>query len=358
MLLQLSAELKTRLSYALVKVNHGWQSHSIDQVENLASQAASPTSSNSTIHLRLGSSASPQLSNSSQQGNNSAPATGISHHLGSRGTDSAWRESPQIRTHDPPASPQKPIPTLAPPVSIQPSRHLQNPRRNSNARHAPTLMPGSHLASPNTAPHTPGQPSPYLAAHQRTPVIDPILFSPHQTPHQAVREQDAMEALLFMSSPGNSANLKHSFPPSSSHPAPSRTGSQRTALPGSQPRKSLPSGRPSQQQQSQSQPTPKRVGFERSPGNASGDMDVDDVHARHTPRRKVGGGGGEQLGPRLKHFPLSAGLTAPSSSRPRPRLADEDIDRMLDRAAAADDSSDSEGEIQIPRRGGAHVVGA
>ena len=178
-----------------------------------------------------------------------------------------------------------------------------------------------------------------------------------------------------MSSPGNSANLKHSFPPSSSHPA-SRTSSQRTALPGSQPRKSLPSGRPAPHPISHSQPTPKRVGFERSPGNfGGGDMDVDTEpssfgtphhhHARSnstntTPRRRAANGGGLEQQPRIKQFPLSAGLTAPlSSSRPpRPPLADEDIDRMLDRAAAAGDSSDSEGEIQIPQRGGVHAVGA
>lgn len=75
-----------------------------------------------------------------------------------------------------------------------------------------------------------------------------------------------------------------------------------------------------------------------------------------TPRRRLANGASEQ--PRLKQFPLSAGLTAPSSSRaPRPPLADADIDRMLDSAAAADDSSDSEGEIQIPQRG-VHAVGA
>lgn len=339
----------------------------------MASQAASPTSSNSTIHLRHASSASPQLSNSSHLGNNSAPASAINQHFAGRAAEPAWRESPQMRMHDSPASPLHPAPSLAPPVSIQPSRRLQNPRRNSNARHAaPALISVTQHASPNTAPHTPGQPSPYLGTHQRTPIVDPILFSPHQTPHQAVREQDAMEALLFMSSPGNSANLKHSFPPSSSHPS-SRTGSQRTALPGSQPRKSLPSGRPAPQPQSLSQPTPKRVGFERSPGNFGGDMDVDTEplsygtphhHGRSnstntTPRRRAANGGGEQQ-PRLKQFPLSAGLTAPLSLSRPPRLplADEDIDRMLDRAAAAGDSSDSEGEIQIPQRGGAHAVGA
>jgi hypothetical protein len=63
--------------------------------------------------------------------------------------------------------------------------------------------------------------------------------------------------------------------------------------------------------------------------------------------------------PRLKQLPVSAGLTV--SSKPRPPLADEDIDRMLDRAAAAaEEDSDSDGEIQLPaqrvRRDGAGVV--
>ncbi|KAJ4285938.1 hypothetical protein N0V88_008213 [Collariella sp. IMI 366227] len=61
------------------------------------------------------------------------------------------------------------------------------------------------------------------------------------SPHTNVREQTAIESLLFMSSPGNSANLKHAFPGSSSQPLPSahQPQQQRTALPTSQPRKSL-----------------------------------------------------------------------------------------------------------------------
>ena len=200
-----------------------------------------------------------------------------------------------------------------------------------------------------------------------------------------------MEALLFMSSPGNSANLKHTFPSSSSQPLPSsRAGPQRTALPGSQPRKSLPSGRPGAHHghshsysQSHSQPTPKRVGFETSPVSFPADMDIDDPlitspDVRNTPTRKQNGGSGpfgtesfqhhHQLhgnrnyaaaggsASRFKQFQPSAGLSGPTRSRPA--LADEDIDRMLDRAA--DESSDSEGEIQIPvskeRREGIHAV--
>ncbi|OIW32744.1 hypothetical protein CONLIGDRAFT_653287 [Coniochaeta ligniaria NRRL 30616] len=332
---ELSAELKTRLSYAMVKVNNGWQSHNIDQVEALASRTGSPTSR---------ASASPQLSNSSHRGsNNATPATGLQHQ-----STHVWQDP---RSHAPShvssSAVSKQPASLAPPISIEPSQHSGNPRRNTNPRHTPSLAPHSNLASPNinTAPRTPGQPSPYLGSeHQRTPVVDPMLFSPHQTPQQNVREQDAMEALLFMSSPGNSANLKHTFP-SSSQPL----NRNRTALPGSQPRKSLPSGRPTQN------PVPhpyapsqhKRVGFENS-----GAMDLDDPaspYSRGTPRRKINGANDTKNATpaRLKQLPLSSGLSGPS--RPRPRLADEDIERMLD-SVAADDSSDSDGEIVIPSR--------
>lgn len=357
-LLQLSAELKTRLSYAMVKVNNGWQSHTIDQVETLASRVGSPTSSNSTVHLRRGASASPQLSTSSHRGsNNATPATGLQHHFTPRLGDPsnpAWRESrSHTQSNLPSSAPSKEAPSLAPPISIEPSQHLGNPRRNPNSRLTPSLAPHSNLASPNinTAPHTPGQPSPYPASeHQRTPAADPILFSPHQTPQQDVREQDAIESLLFMSSPGNSANLKHTFP-SSSQPL----NRNRTALPGSQPRKSLPSGRPTQNPvpHPYAPSQPKRGGFD---GSGSGAMDLDDPaspYARGTPRRKVVNGAAvtsdarNATPARLKQLPLSSGLSGPS--RPRPRLADEDIDRMLD-SVAADDSSDSDGEIVIPPR--------
>ncbi|KAH8913049.1 hypothetical protein BR93DRAFT_872499 [Coniochaeta sp. PMI_546] len=349
---ELSAELRTRLSYAMVKVNNGWQSHTIDQVETLASRAGSPTSSNSTIHFRQGASASPQLSSSSHRGsNNATPATGLQHQFTSRlsdPTNSAWRDSRSHALSNASSSaPSKQPLSLAPPISIEPSQHLGNPRRNTNPRHTPSLALHSNLGSPSTstAPHTPGQPSPYPGSeHQRTPVVDPMLFSPHQTPQQNVREQDAMEALLFMSSPGNSANLKHTFP-SSSQPL----NRNRTALPGSQPRKSLPSGRPTQNPvpHPYASSQPKRVGFENS-----GVMDLDDPaspYSRGTPRRKINGASDVRNATpaRLKQLPLSSGLAGPS--RPRPRLADEDIDRMLD-SVAADDSSDSDGEIVIPVR--------
>ncbi|KAI1173247.1 hypothetical protein F4777DRAFT_458548 [Nemania sp. FL0916] len=347
---ELSAELKAKLSYAMVKVNNGWQSHSIDEVESLASQAASPTSSTSTLHGRHDSSASPRITLASfrQTGSNpsSMVTTPIIQQPQARTYDFAWREGVSKVSNS-----TSPIPTLAPPAPIQPRQSFTaNPRRNSNAIYTPAYLAHSHHSSPHTPSHpsplqtTPGQPFP------RTPNVDPILFSP---PHNA-REQEALETLLFMSSPGNSANLKHTF--ASPQAAQPRNGA-RTTLPTSRlgqtggemaspGRRALPTGR-------LETPHSKRVEFETS-ASASVGMDLDEQygspHTRAMPRRKTVNG----LVPRPT-LSIPAGLGAPARSKPP--LGDDDIQRMIDRAAAAD-SSDSEGEIQLPpdgRRNGTGV---
>ncbi|KAJ8104828.1 hypothetical protein ONZ43_g7671 [Nemania bipapillata] len=349
---ELSAELKAKLSYAMVKVNNGWQSHSIDEVESLASQAASPTSSTSTLHGRHGSSASPRISLAGFRqaaSNPSSMATSpVVQQPQTRTYDAFWRESVSKITST--TSPISQVPTLAPPAPIQPRQPLPtNPRRNSNARYTPAYLSQSHHSSP----HTPSQPSPLQGTpgqrHIRTPNVDPILFSPPQN----LREQEALETLLFMSSPGNSANLKHSFPAAQS---PQTRGGPRTTLPTSrlgqtdevtgQGRKALPTGRSQGQQ-------PKRVDFEKSPSTL-GSMDIDEQYgssqARAMPRRRTINGSVPR--PSLS---IPAGLGGPA--RTKPPLGDEDVQRMIDRAAAAD-SSDSEGEIQLPpnsRRNGTGV---
>ncbi|XDG09796.1 hypothetical protein ABKA04_009411 [Annulohypoxylon sp. FPYF3050] len=343
---ELSAELRTKLSYAMVKVNNGWQGHSIDEVESLASQAASPTSSTSTLHGRHGASASPRIpiAPTRQRASSNATSPTFQHPSQGRTYESFWKDGNMKGSTS--TSPISQVPALAPPAPIQPRQHGQvHPRRSSNARFAPAYL--SHHASP----HTPAQPSPLQTtpgqAAIRTPNVDPILFSPHQN----VREQEALETLMFMSSPGNSANVKHAFP--STQPVQPLQPSQgrnsgRTALPTSklgsgaetsnQGRKSLPTARP----QSHHAPQVKRVGFEKSPGNYGG-MDIDDPHgspySRGTPRRRTNGSA-----PRPS-LSIPAGLSGPS--RPRTALRGDEIERMLDRAAA-DDSSDSEGEIHLP----------
>ncbi|KAI8953108.1 hypothetical protein F4801DRAFT_154512 [Xylaria longipes] len=349
---ELSAELKAKLSYALVKVNNGWQSHSIDEVESLASQAASPASSTSTLHGRYGSSASPRISltNFRQAMSNPSSMTTspVVQHPQGRTYESFWRES--VSKIPSTTSPISQVPTLAPPAPIQPRQALPtNPRRNSNARYTPAYLSQSHHSSP----HTPSQPSPLQSTpgqHTlRTPNVDPILFSPPQN----LREQEALETLLFMSSPGNSANLKHAFPTAqASQP---RNGT-RTNLPtsrlgqtsevNSQARRALPTGRLQTQQ-------PKRVEFEKSPSTLSA-MDIDEQYGssqvRAMPRRRTINGSV----PRTS-LSIPAGLGG--LARSKPPLRDDDVQRMIDRAAAAD-SSDSEGEIQLPpnsRRNGTGV---
>lgn len=353
----------------MVKLSHGWQAHTIDQVESLASYATSPTtsSSNSTIHLHTGLSTSPQLSSAASASRTGSakttPALAAHHHFPA---DSSAH-------HPLRAASTSPVKSLAPPVTIEPRPHqpqmsFANSRRTSSvSRHQPPafLARGDR----NPSPTTPGpQPSPYHAhQHERTPG-DPIVFSPHQN----VREQDAIESLLFMSSPGNSANLKRTLagqPTSSSQSLPSA----RRALPSGQ-RKSLPSGRPSvpAPMSGGSSSGAKRVGFEGALKHHDM-MEVDVVRSGPgaAAKRKVGGANGGSSrhhavvdhqhhhghgrgGASLKHIPASAGLYA-TAAAPRPSLADEDIDRMMERmaeaAGAADlDSSDSEGEILIPAR--------
>lgn len=344
----------------MVKVNNGWQSHNIEQVETLASRAASPSSTASTLHGRHGSSASPRLHSASSRGTNSTSPTAGGpaalpsvHQRRQHHRTGSHASRPYAASAMSPPPRLKPAPSLAPAVSIQPSRSVVHPRRNSNPAYTPTFLSHSgHYASPRTPAETGSINGTPRQTSARTPLVDPILFSPHQN----VREQDAIESLLFMSSPGNSANLKHSFPPSSSQPVVStRTGltapgSQRTALPTGQPRKSLPAGRPPPG----SQPT-KKVGFDKSSSNLS-EMNVDDQYSPHSsrgkPRQRTSG---DFHAPPPHKIPLSVPSGLSVTSRRRPGLAEADIDKMLDRCM--DESSDSEGEIQIPvRRGGPGVM--
>ncbi|EEU39406.1 uncharacterized protein NECHADRAFT_94347 [Fusarium vanettenii 77-13-4] len=323
---ELSAELKTRLSYAMIKVNHGWQSNSLEEVETLASHAASPTSSTSTVHRRQGSSASPRIRL------NAAPSSSAPLPY-----DSARQRR---KSNSPPRS-SLPKPTLAPPAAIQPSLNTNvprsNPRRNSNPHRTPTLLSYSHTASP----HTPAQ-LPTLQTGPRS---------------RTTGEQDAIESLLFMSSPGNSANLKHAFSPTGS-PGPNFGAVRplvRHALP-SGPRKPLPSS------QRHAQPT-RRPGFDKSPmpPPPGSPMDLDSPQqpygtpGRGTPRRRMNGGSSHLRGA----LSLPSGLGGGNGTA-RKMLRDEDIERMLDQAAAeaADSSDDEEIQIPPPRRGVAGVMQA
>lgn len=348
---ELSSELKTRLSYAMLKVHKGWQSCTIDEVENLASSAGSPASSNSTLPGGVRSSASPQIQTVPRPAAQTAHGSTASE----RTTDAAWRgssTSPRLPSaSDRVAARLQDVPSLAPPVSIQPDRSETNARRNSNAKYTPAfLTPRSH----HDSPQTPAVPSHHVSPSMAT--------SP---PSHNNREKDAMEALLFMSSPGNSANLKSHYP--SSQPTSSlRNGAtsvpsmQRTALPTSAPkRKSLPNGRPapSPQPPPTEQSPKKRVGFGRASSTLS-EMDIDDPtsprrHAAYVrpaapPAQKANGAMPQRVS-RGRHS-LPASRDFGRAPRARSELTYERLDEVLDRVAREDDSSESDVEIELPVR--------
>lgn len=339
----------------MLKVQHGWQARTIDEVETLASRGGSPASSNSTIPAGATSSASPQIQTSSN-----VPATQNTHSGGMPPPQTDWPRSSAspgphstISTSARGARPQD-IPTLAPPVAIEPHHSESNARRNSNSKYTPAFL---GVKSHQDGPQGSNLPSLQVPAENRNLRVaaDPMVISPTHNN----REKDAMEALLFMSSPGNSANLKGHFP-TSQPVAPLRVGSslqstQRTALPTSAPkRKSLPNGRPAPS----SQPLPsghspkKRVGFGRSPSTLS-EMDIGDPSSprRHTPYARPAVPGTHKVnGTSHTKFavPSSGGLS--KTSRPKPRLSVERLDDVLDRMAAEASSSDSECEIELPVR--------
>lgn len=160
----------------MIKVQNGWEQRSIDEVESLAaSQLSSPVSTTSTM-LR-GSLQSPRLGMASTNGRLQDPYAPRDPHSQSRyrstsssrpGTaNSAWpQQSPRMydRYHAGP-----PVPTLAPaPELTTKSRHQRS---------------DSKLSTTTTRTMRATTPTP--------------------------QEQDAVDTLLFMSSPANSSRFTH-----------------------------------------------------------------------------------------------------------------------------------------------------
>lgn len=263
-------------------------------------------------------------------------------------------------------------PTLAPPASIRPSvsatpaTGISNPRRNSSPRHAPSLLGQSHSLSHTGSPRTPAQVAYPLRASDGRRLGLQIGDTPLFPPHQDTREKDTVEALMFLSSPNNSANLKHSFSPAGSpgpqthtqsQPTP-RTVNGRHALP-SGPRKALPNHRPAAPS--------RRVEFEMAPSQPAATpqayvaphspMVLDSPSAtsamtpgynsphRSSPRKRVNGEPG--------HFRSALSLDALMSRRSVPirkPLTDKEVLKMLDRGADRMDTSSDEEDIIIPPR--------
>lgn len=318
----------------------------------MASRGGSPASSNSTIPAGATSSASPRTQTAS-----SAPNTQRTHSSGMLPPNTDWPRSSASPGPHTNTSASAQGSTLAPAVAIEPHHSEPNSRRNSNPKYTPAFL--GLKVHHQDSPHGPAGASPHIPLDNRNLRIasDPMAISPTHNN----REKDAMEALLFMSSPGNSASLKGHFPTSQPVVPPLRVGtsslhsSQRTALPTSAPkRKSLPNGRPAPS----SQPLPsghspkKRVGFGRSP-SAFSEMDIDDPSSprRHAAYARPAAPVAQKVnGTNHTKFAAPSSGALGKTSRPKPRLSVERLDEVLDRMAAEASSSDSECEIELPVR--------
>ena len=212
---QLSNQLRTRLSYAMIKVQNGWQSRNISELESMTSSQASPASAVSDAqrlydrHLPI---KFPVDASTLWQLSERAAANRDYTHLSPRNRATTSEHISEHRQHgnfDPSPRPTKvgaayesfwrdheasgasrPIdasivgPSLAPPADIV----ARAPRRSDATKKQPPPLRTNNLGT-NTAPVTP---PPKKQSKIRTPS------------QQAEVEKDAVETLLFMSSPGNS----------------------------------------------------------------------------------------------------------------------------------------------------------
>ncbi|KAF2502322.1 hypothetical protein BU16DRAFT_4863 [Lophium mytilinum] len=197
---ELSAQLKTRLSYAMVKVQNGWEKHTIDELEELPSQRGSPIGLPGRRSLdsprfperRRRPSGVSETSDQYMASPSQASPNGIPRSL--NGTPpSSWRLGPS-----------------------QPLPQARLMYTGGNASHAPALAPAADIVSRRNRRSNSTNVPPMLSTQRKyysdvgapsTPTTIPragILRMPSQ---QA--EKDAVDTLLFMSSPNNSNRLAH-----------------------------------------------------------------------------------------------------------------------------------------------------
>ncbi len=211
----------------MVKVQHGWQSHNINDLEHLTSSQGSPIPAGSdqrrppAYPIANGSSADyprfmqpsarsfamPEYDSGSPPKTIMSPMNGdaqkrlADHQLSSfevaPSYESFWREHEESGGHRTTHAGNPPIggPSLAPPVDILP----RNPRRLVSLATQPPALRTNGLRN-SKGYINPRTPSPKKPSTMRTPS------------QQAAVEKDAVETLLFMSSPGNSDYRPHTAP--------------------------------------------------------------------------------------------------------------------------------------------------
>jgi hypothetical protein len=223
---EVSNVLKTRLAYAMVKVrcsitnhllhdeantrlqvNNGWENQSLDQLEHIA-RTTSPSL------LASPSASSPQrrrFSVNSEYDDRYITSPNVQHSPQQFLSRTAYQEpyknyAPMmtgVDTSPPQYAAANGIPSLAPAAPIAPGR---SHRRSLSSKAPPPLSSNYGYLRPGV--DTGSQPT--------TPRRQGILRMPSQ---QA--EKDALDSLLFMASPNNSANMKYTDSPAG--PSPLRT---------------------------------------------------------------------------------------------------------------------------------------
>ncbi|KAI9737829.1 MAG: hypothetical protein M1834_009198 [Cirrosporium novae-zelandiae] len=322
----LSAQLRTRLSYAMMKAQNGLEDGSPNEMESLMSQQScstsiapitnqgnfypSPRTSIATLGRELSSSSTNSTGRPNQNSYHahraSAPIFPPSNQL-PQTYETFWRDHPSQAPSPKHAAAQRQHsrPYLAPPVDILPGgrrrANQMSSQITSRNTQTHTTSPSSiaHIGATTLVPSTPPSASPQKSHVSRL-----------QTPIQnnADREADAIETLLFMSnSPSNSAYNPATLPPPSSLPL--------TAPAPSPLRKQFP-------------PTPRRTETTGSPVKPARKESV--ASATSSVRRK-----GLSASEVYNQFGLGAGFKGR-----RRRLTEQDVDRILDEMG--DGSSDDD----------------
>lgn len=212
----------------MVKVQNGWQAHSFDELESL-SQQVSPISAVSDLRQPYGSprlnipdageqirfsqssertTATPEnvtpfaqdYTRTSPLDNPSSQVVVSTSQPTSVATyESFWRQhstSSTIKSPQMQSPPPRIGPSLAPPADILP----RNRRRTTSLRTQPPFLNTAYNASYDSR-------STNSLGSVTSPATPPKRMSSIRTPSQkAAMEQDAVETLVFMSSPGHSGN--------------------------------------------------------------------------------------------------------------------------------------------------------
>jgi hypothetical protein len=181
----------------MVKVQHGWEHHSLDQLEKATSQPSTPMIPSTPITETPGrrresvySETPEQFFNSPTMQSSPQPFPQAFHPQASAGHGFQYYPTPiSMATNGP---------SLAPAAPISPAR----PGRRSMSSRVPPNLITSRI--------------PYDASGQpTTPTSNPARQGILRMPSQQA-EKDALETLMFMSSPNNSSNLKHAASAASS----------------------------------------------------------------------------------------------------------------------------------------------